>query len=177
MHRLDAKTSGIVVCAFSKETADLLARQFRNRMVKKEYLALVKGNPGAGTYEHMLWDRHRKKKFKAISAFETIRTVKTQVPGKDGKPVDISLVRIFPETGRWHQIRMQFGIERYDILGDVQHGDWTLNKLIAEVTGIRRMFLHASAIAFEHPATGERVRYEAGVPEEFGRVMESLAAD
>ena len=104
VHRLDAKTSGVVVLAFDRGTAEKLAAQFRNREVEKHYLALVKGLPGEGAYIHQLWDRKRKKKLEARLTFTTIQSAETRIRYPEDAPLHISLVDITLETGRWHQI-------------------------------------------------------------------------
>ena len=164
VHRLDAKTSGLVILAFDRDTAGKLSQQFHDRDTEKWYLAMVKGNPGSGILEHELWDRKRKTKLHAKLEYTTLATGSTTFSYPGDSPTDLSLVRIRLHTGRWHQIRLQFGFIRHDVLGDVQHGDWTLNKKISEVTGAQRLLLHASELHLQHPETGESMAFFSEIP-------------
>ena len=81
------------------------------------------------------------------------------------------MVEIKPETGRWHQLRQHFAQHQFDILGDSHHGDFTLNKIVTELTGVKRLFLHASELDFLHPETNEQVNFKTEIPIEFETVM------
>ena len=83
----------------------------------------------------------------------------------------MSFVEIHPETGRWHQLRQHFAKNRFDILGDTHHGDFTLNKIITELVGVKRLFLHAAKLEFSHPETKEKMSFEAEIPNEFETVL------
>lgn len=173
VHRLDAKTSGVIVLALSSETAHLLATMFEQKRIRKTYFALVQGNPGTGVFESKVVVK-KKSKFKkpAVTRFETLQTVQTHISYKDKNDIELSLVRISPETGRWHQIRQHFAQHRFDILGDTHHGDFTLNKLVTAATGVKRLFLHASQLDFVHPHTNEQLSFEAPLPDEYQQVFE-----
>ena len=173
VHRLDAKTSGLMVLAFSSEMAKELTLQFERKEVAKKYIAVVQGNPGAGTFsEKVLVKKKSKFKKPAVTHFITLQSVETDISCKEKINVLLSQVEITPETGRWHQIRQHFAHNRYDIVGDTHHGDFTLNKIIAERTGVNRLLLHASFLEFTHPGTETRNAYESRVPEDFEKVMD-----
>ena len=173
VHRLDSKTSGIIVLAFSSEIAHKLTLSFERREVKKTYYAIVQGNPGNGVFDRKVVVK-KKSVFKkpAVTKFQTLKSVTTKISYKDKKDFLLGLVEVFPETGRWHQIRQHFSQYRFDILGDTQHGDFTLNKIIAEITGINRLFLHAGKLAFVHPVTNEYMTFETGLPQDFTDIIE-----
>lgn len=175
VHRLDSKTSGVIVLAFSKEAAHHLALQFEQKKVEKTYFALVQGNPGIGKFDRKVVVK-KKSKFKkpAITNFETLETVQTNISYKEKENVLLSLVKIMPETGRWHQIRQHFAQHQFDILGDSHHGDFTLNKIVSEKTGIKRLFLHAGELSFFHPETNERLTFSASIPKEFYEILSEL---
>ena len=131
VHRLDSKTSGVMVLAFSSEVASVLTKQFEQKEVKKTYYAIVQGNPGEGTFDSKVLVK-KKSKFKkpAVTHYKTLRTVQTKLASKDKTNIELSLVEIKPETGRWHQLRQHFAKNRFDIIGDTHHGDFSLNKII-----------------------------------------------
>ncbi len=173
VHRLDSKTSGVIVLAFSSEIANLLTRQFENKEVEKTYIAVVQGNPGEGAFnEKVLVKKKSKFKKPALTNYKTLDTVKTTISYKEKNEVELSLVEIHPETGRWHQIRQHFAKNRFDIVGDIHHGDFTLNKIILSDTGIRRLFLHAKELQFVHPQTNQLQLFCADLPDEFGQVLD-----
>ncbi|HYQ56163.1 MAG TPA: pseudouridine synthase [Draconibacterium sp.] len=173
VHRLDSKTSGVMVLAFSPEMATVLTKQFEMKEVQKTYFAVVQGNPGEGTFDSKVLVK-KKSKFKktAVTHFKTLRTVQTKLISKDKTDIKLSLVEIKPETGRWHQLRQHFAKNRFDIVGDIHHGDFALNKIILADTTIRRLFLHAGKLEFKHPVTTELVSFESLIPEEFNRLLD-----
>ena len=179
VHRLDAKTSGIMVLAFSSETANLLTKLFENKEVEKEYTAIVLGElDNEGTIERKVTVK-KKSRFKkpAITHFRKEKTVVSSISYKDHLNMALNRVRIFPETGRWHQIRQHFAGTHNDIVGDSHHGDFTFNKIITERFGIRRLFLHASAIGFTHPVTQEKLRFECVAPAIFEELLHMVQSE
>lgn len=175
VHRLDAKTSGIMVLAFTKEAANKLAVQFEQKKVEKKYLAIVQGIPGEGFFDKKVLVK-KKTKFKkpAKTYYKTLKTISLNISHKNTDKVALSLVEVAPETGRWHQIRQHFAQNRNDILGDSHHGDFALNKLLAKKTGIKRLFLHASSLSFFHPLTNENISFTVKCPNEFDILFDKL---
>jgi tRNA pseudouridine65 synthase len=173
VHRLDSKTSGVIVLVFSKEDARDLTLQFERKEVQKTYYAIVQGEPGEGKFDRKVLVK-KKTKFKkpAITCFKTLKTVQTDISYKEKKNIKLSLIEIRPETGRWHQIRQHFAQHHFDILGDTHHGDFTLNKIITEMIGVKRLFLHAGKLEFTHPVSKKTVSFEAGIPSDFNSVIE-----
>ncbi|MCT4643491.1 MAG: pseudouridine synthase [Carboxylicivirga sp.] len=176
VHRLDSKTSGVIVLAFSREVAGVLSKQFEQRQVSKSYLMLCKGVPGEGVFDKDVLIKKKKKRQSAKTAYKTIRSIETAICYKQEENVPISLVMAKPETGRWHQLRQHFAMNRTDILGDTQHGDWTLNKIMTEATGIKRLLLHASSLELTHPVTNHKISLEAKLPEAYEIVLKCLTA-
>jgi len=172
VHRLDSKTSGLIVLAFSSEMANKLTQMFERKEVEKTYLAIVQGNPGEGIFDRkVLVKKKTKIKKPAVTRFRTLKTVGTTISYKEKTNVELSLAEIAPETGRWHQIRQHFAQHHHDILGDTHHGDFTLNKIVTAETGVKRLFLHASKLTFLHPANGEVMAFENRLPQEFDQVL------
>ena len=173
VHRLDSKTTGVIVLAFSSEAAHELTLQFERKEVGKTYFAVVQGNPGEGTFSDKVLVK-KKSKFKkpAVTHYKTLKTTETGISYKEKENVLLSLVEIHPETGRWHQLRQHFAKNRHDILGDTHHGDFTLNKIVTEKTGIKRLFLHAGRLQFTHPHSKEKMDFSAEIPSDFAKVMD-----
>lgn len=178
VHRLDSKTSGLIILARSSEVAHHLALQFERKEVEKEYVAIVLGEvPEEGFFDGKVVVK-KKSKFKkdALTRFRRERLVQTNISYKEHTNVCLSLVRVMPETGRWHQIRQHFAKNRHDIVGDSHHGDFTLNKLIRAEWGFNRLMLHASKLAFTHPVSGETLNFEAKLPAEFEQLLKAVEA-
>lgn len=171
VHRLDAKTTGVVLLAFSSEIAKVLTQQFEKRTVSKTYLAIVKGEPGAGTFDQPVLDRKKGKRVAAKTDYQTLQTISTDLSSKGVDNLSISLLSLQPHTGRWHQIRQHCGQQRYDIIGDTQHGDWTLNRLITDRTGAHRLCLHAQKLRFQHPVNKTDMEIESEMPVLFGEIL------
>ncbi len=175
VHRLDAKTSGVMILALSQEAAHALTLLFENKKVMKEYVAIVKGNPGKGTFsEKVLVKKKSKFKKPAVTHYETTQNISTSLFTKEGEPLALSQVLLKLETGRWHQLRQHLAKNRTDIIGDTHHGDFRLNKELAEITGIKRLMLHASGISFEHPFTLGQMTFESPLPDEFSELLLKL---
>ena len=168
VHRLDSKTSGLIVLALSSEVAHEMTLKFERKEVKKTYFAIVQGIPGEGVFDRKVLVK-KKTKFKkpAVTNFRTIKSVQTNISYKEKENVMLSLVEIDLDTGRWHQIRQHFAQHHFDILGDTHHGDFTLNKIVTQLTGVRRLFLHAGKLEFQHPVSALPLVFEAKTPDDF----------
>lgn len=172
VHRLDSKTSGVIVLAFSSEIAHELTLQFERKEVRKTYIALVQGTPGEGTFnEKVLVKKKTKFKKPAVTNYKTLESVQTKISFKEKENVAFSLVEIKPETGRWHQLRQHFAKNRFDIIGDTHHGDFSFNKIILAETNVRRLFLHASKLEFTNPGDQKKMVFETELPTEFYTVL------
>ncbi len=186
VHRLDKETSGVILFATSLVAARSLSRQFREREVDKTYLALVRGTPPeeGGTIELLLRE----------DPYHPGRSV---VARKRGKPAvtewtrtepfaGYALLTMRPKTGRMHQIRISLATLGYPLLVDPAYaGGRELNlsdlkrtykhkKGREERPLIKRVSLHAAAIAFKHPITGERVEIETPPPKDFSLALKYL---
>ncbi len=160
--------------AFTPEIAKILTLQFEHRQVEKVYYALVRENPESGTFDENVLIKKRGKKKPAITHFKTLESIKTNICYKEFENINLSLVEIKPETGRWHQIRQHFAMHRFDILGDTHHGDWTLNRIITDKTEIKRLFLHAGQLSFTHPEQQQKVHFETPIPVDFRNVLQTF---
>jgi 23S rRNA pseudouridine955/2504/2580 synthase len=162
VHRLDKETSGILVVAKSEEVVDELQSRFENGEVEKEYLALVVGrlHPREGKIGLPLLGREGK----PVSA-STLYHVEKEFS-------DTSLLRVRTETGRMHQIRLHFAKLGHPVVLDSQHGDFSFNRQFRKAHGLRRLFLHASSIAFDYK--GKKRKWVAPLPEDLARTLKSL---
>ena len=148
VHRLDQGTGGAIMLAFSPEVCRALQRLFQQNMIKKEYLAVISGQPSgnSGTWKDLLW--HDRKKNKSFVVDRPRGGVKEAVCDWSliGSAIyenqTLSLVRIRLHTGRTHQIRVQFGSRGYPLVGDRKYGSRISSGTVA---------LWAASLSFPHP--------------------------
>ena len=173
-HRLDRETSGCLIVAKRRSTVRALHAAFREGRVEKHYLALL---AGAWKGEERTIDAPLEKN--RLEGGE--RVVKVSHEGKDAeslfKPLQrfasASLMDIRIFTGRTHQIRVHAAHVGHPVAGDDKYGDREANKALKAV-GLKRMFLHAHRLAFDHPETGEWLSLTASLDEELQTVLMNL---
>lgn len=177
VHRLDQGTSGVIVVARTAAAYHRLARAFASREVEKRYLAIVYGapSPPAGTIDAPI-GRHpqRRKEMTVLSGGRPARTLYRTVAAAAG----ISLQELGLETGRTHQIRVHLKHLGHPLVGDPVYGEARWKGLPRPVQAPLRNFarpaLHAWRLAFQHPGSGERLSFEAGVPEDLRELWENV---
>ncbi|MEY4435653.1 MAG: hypothetical protein RLY41_1302 [Pseudomonadota bacterium] len=182
VHRLDRETSGVLLVAKKRSALKNLQDQFRDRETGKTYLALVLG----------LWPSNKKVIDSPLMKYtipngqgEGERRVK--VVGKDDPNGmrSITLVRVARtvgpytllevtiKTGRTHQIRVHLASQGHPIAGDDKYGDFEQNKLLQKM-GLKRMFLHAWQLKFQHPQSARLVTLQAPLPPELQHFVDSV---
>jgi tRNA pseudouridine65 synthase len=175
VHRLDRATSGCLLLCFDAATAAELGRQFMGRAVTKTYLAVCRGwpTPAEGVVDHPL-DGGPGKPLKkpAITRYRTLATGELPLPLAGFDSSRFALLECVPESGRFRQIRRHLKHLSHHLIGDTSHGDGRRNRQFRVELGVHRMLLHASGLAFEHPADGRRMQVHAGLDEAFTRVLE-----
>lgn len=171
IHRLDRKTSGVLLFALDLDTLRLMQQVFNDGKVKKEYHAIVRGfTEDEGEIDYALVN-DRGTKQEAKTHYATVE--KWEISKSIGKHPSsrYSYVQVYPETGRMHQIRKHFAHIFHPIIGDRPHGCNKQNRFFKEEFGLTEMLLHAKRYSFDHPVTKEHVSVEAPVRQEFDRVI------
>jgi tRNA pseudouridine65 synthase len=167
VHRLDRGASGVVVFARSSAAAAALHPQFEDGRADKRYLALVRGTPpDAAVIDHPIPRREDGPRVPALTELARLETITTTFIDRQGLPraQSYSLVEAHPRSGRLHQVRRHLKHAGHPLIGDVQHGRVEHNRWCREHFGLARLALHASSLAFDHPGTGARVRYQVALP-------------
>jgi 23S rRNA pseudouridine1911/1915/1917 synthase len=167
VHRLDRPASGIMVFARTSKAAARLTDQFKKKQVKKVYLALVEGRPEhTGEMEDYL-----------LKQGGRVTTARPQVTGARHAKLSYrsvyesggrTLVEVYPETGRAHQIRVQFSRRGFPIVGDLKYGAKTKHDGY-------NLALHAHTLEFEHPTLKETLVFGSPLPREWGREVCEIA--
>lgn len=185
VHRLDRDTSGILLVAKKRSALTHLQDQFRERETGKTYLALVTGVWVASNkvidlplHKYLQADGERRVRVTTADDPDGMRSitlvkVRRVVPARQeqGLPA-MTLLEVTIKTGRTHQIRVHLASQGHAIVGDDKYGDFELNKRLQKL-GMRRMFLHAWRLQFNHPAGGERVALNAELPPELAGFVPS----
>jgi 23S rRNA pseudouridine1911/1915/1917 synthase len=169
VHRLDRDTSGLLVVARHERAHAELKRQIAGREVLREYLALVEGRPAAraGTIDAPL-GRDRRVRTRISTDSDEPRDAVTHFEIERGLR-DCTLLRVWLQTGRTHQIRAHLSAIGNRVLGDPEYG-------VPGALGLERQFLHAARLAFDHPVTGERVDVKSPLPADLAAALERAAA-
>lgn len=168
VHRLDRETGGVTVYAKNESTAAILSRGFADHSIRKTYLALCEGIlvPESGRMEDLLFHdrrtnktyvvkRERKGVKKAALLYETIKTAEIPgIPEQDTKPV-VTLAKVKLETGRTHQIRIQFASRKHPLVGDRRYGAKTAFPVFG---------LWSCELSMCHPVTGEKMEFHSKPP-------------
>jgi len=162
VHRLDKRTSGLLVFARSKEAKWNLQTQFSERTVQRIYYALVEGHlQGEGTIHNHLFESRTLQVSECSSgkpgAREAITHWEAVAVGRN-----YTLMRLQLSTGRRHQIRIHMANLGHPVAGDPEHG--------AQTDPLNRLALHAWQLGFDHPHSGERQVYESRLPRKFSRL-------
>jgi len=175
IHRLDRKTSGVLLFGLDKETTRLLQQEIKNKQTIKEYHAIVRGYfPKEIKVDYALTNDKGKLQ-EAITKFERLQTTEIEVPLGKHLTSRYSLIAAFPKTGRMHQIRKHCNHLRHPIVGDRPHGCNKQNRLFKERWAMKTMLLHAKKIALNHPFYKQKLTIEASFPAEFLRMRETLS--
>jgi len=189
VHRLDKETSGLIIVAKNDVAHRKLAKQFSEREIKKHYIALVHG-----------WPAKERGTIDAPIARDAVRRTRMTTRRSDGRTAvthydvrelvsspygKFALLDVGIETGRTHQIRVHMASIGHPVVGDALYGAAkelkpaspamaAKRQAQAETLSLGRNFLHAAAIEFKQPRTGEALKFEAPLPEELVAFLKNL---
>ncbi|MGE6567190.1 tRNA pseudouridine(65) synthase TruC [Shewanella vesiculosa] len=188
VHRLDRPTSGVLLFAKSSEVARALCEQFADHSIKKQYLAIIRGNMHeSGRLDYALkqefddlGDKHvdpNKAAQQAVTDYQPL--LNAEIPFSSGRYPSsrFGLVRLSPHTGRKHQLRRHMAHLRHPIVGDTTHGDGKQNKFFREHFGINRLWLIAKSLQFTHPVTQQPMHIETELEAEWLDIFAAFGWD
>ena len=164
VHRLDKETSGLIVVAKTDDAQATLMRQFGERTIEKEYLALVRGEPPAprGRVEAPIGRDPRDRQRMAVVAGGRESVTEYEAIGSGG---GYALLALHPLTGRTHQIRAHLSFLGLPIAGDMRYGGGE------GPGGLGRQFLHASRLGLERPGDGARLNAWSQLPPDLAECL------
>lgn len=167
VHRIDKETSGILIVAKTKSAFEELQRQFKERIVKKSYIALSHGKvaPEEGVINipvgRLPWNR---KRFGVLAGGREALTRYRVIKSLEIQGEQMSLLEVYPETGRTHQIRVHLKYINHPIFGDEFYAGRKTGRNDRKI--LPRLFLHARKISFMHPTTQKIISLESPLPKE-----------
>ena len=175
VHRLDRGTSGVMVIARHDAAHRALARQFAERTVEKEYIALVWGTVRAGGSFDQPIGRHPRDRKKMSSRARHARAATTRVLESEALG-GLSLLRLRIATGRTHQIRVHLSESGHPVVGDALYGGIRRRPPpgLTVVNRLERPFLHAARLSFAHPTDGQVVTFDAPLPADLSEILNRL---
>lgn len=175
VHRLDRGTSGLMVVAKHDRAHAELARQFHDREVEKEYVALVWGVVQPGRRIDLPIGRDPADRKKMSARARRTRSAATRITGALQMP-GVTLIHVAILTGRTHQIRVHLSEIGHPIVGDATYGG--LRRRVAfelrPLLALERPFLHAGRLVFHHPADGRKMAFEAPLPPDLQSVLDLI---
>ncbi|MEM9301789.1 MAG: pseudouridine synthase [Pseudomonadota bacterium] len=173
VHRLDRPTSGVLLLALDAETAADVGRQFAERAVRKDYLAIVRGwLPEAGIIDHAIADRDEPQAGKrdAMTEFRSLAQAEVDAAIEKYPQSRFSLGLLRPRTGRRHQLRRHMKHLSHPIIGDTTYGRGAYNRFFRERYAVSRLLLHASRLELVHPRSGDPLVLSVPVSGGFSQV-------
>jgi len=171
-HRLDRDTSGLLIVCKKRSALVEVHRQLREGEVEKIYATIVKGIPAQDAFElsqplhKYVMDSGERRVSVREGGQSALTRVKVAKKGRDFSLLEVPLL-----TGRTHQIRVHLAHAGQPVLGDDKYGDFDLNHTLAK-QGVKRLFLHARKLAFDHPIEKKRLRLESPLPGDMLRFCE-----
>lgn len=185
VHRLDRATSGVVLIAKNKQSAQRLSADFMQKKITKTYLCVVRGYAAdQGVIDHCLQYKHDKKAEPfasketlpqcAVTHYKCLAQVELRISVGKWPAARYSLIEARPLTGRKHQLRRHFKHILCPIIGDTNYGEGRHNRLFIEHFNSQRLLLMAVSIRFAHPSTGEDMFIKAPLSFEVLRLFERL---
>jgi 23S rRNA pseudouridine1911/1915/1917 synthase len=178
VHRLDRGTSGLMVVAKNDRAHAELARQFHDREVEKEYVALVWGLVQAGKRIDLPIGRDPNDRKKMSATARRARSATTRITKALQLP-GVSLVHVAIATGRTHQIRVHLSEIGHPIVGDAVYGGVRKRMPgdLRPVLTLDRPFLHAFRLKFHHPSDGRKMEFESPLPHDLQSVLDQILPD
>ena len=173
VHRLDRKTSGVLVLAKHKKDVAIFQDLFTTGEIQKIYLGIVRGfvetsisittpvkNPDTQVYKE------------AETYCEPLDTKLLDVPVHPYENARYSLVKLIPATGRMHQLRIHMNKISHPIAGDYKYGDRFHNRMFENQFDCHNLFLHAFQLDFTHPITAKKIAITANLTDDWNKILE-----
>ncbi|CAM1348023.1 pseudouridine synthase [Tenacibaculum crassostreae] len=172
IHRLDRKTSGIILLAKKSEYVANFQALFTNNEIQKTYFGIVRGHaPETKIIDTPVKGRDANVHKDAETHLSTKKTVIVDIPVKPYDSSRYSLVELLPKTGRLHQLRIHMNKISHPLIGDPKYGDKNHNMMFAEKFNCENLFLHAHSLGFVHPHSNEKLTIIADFSDDWKKIF------
>lgn len=175
IHRLDRKTSGLILLAKEKEYVSKFQELFTTKQIQKTYFGVVRGfSPETKTIDSPVKGRDANVHKEALTYLKTLANVTLNIPVKPYDSSRYSLVEFLPQTGRMHQLRVHSNKISHPLIGDAKYGDKNHDTMFAENFGWENLFLHAGKLEFTHPFSSEKMILKGTFPKDWIAAFEEF---
>ena len=165
IHRLDRKTSGIILLAKETKYVSKFQELFTSQAIEKIYYGVVRGfSPATKDIDSPVKGKDGKVHKEALTHLKTLENVTLEIPVKPYDSSRYSLVAMQPKTGRMHQLRVHTSKISHPLIGDLKYGDKNHDVMFEENFGWKNLFLHAGKLTFKHPFTDADLVLKADFP-------------
>ncbi len=182
IHRLDKPTSGVLLFALTSEAANKTSVLFKTGQIRKKYIAVVRGYvKEGGTINHPLkevkdkrirgWNSETQPKYSAVTGYKSLAKIELPYHVDKYPTSRYSLVKLFPKSGRRHQLRRHMKHISHPIIGDTKYGKDSHNKFFKNHFNCNGLLLAAVELQFRHPVTGTDVTITANFNSEFHSIL------
>ena len=176
IHRLDRKTSGIMLLAKETVYVSKFQELFTNNEIEKMYYGVVRGfSPETKTIDSPVKGRDSNVYKEALTYLKTLEQVVLEIPVKPYDSSRYSLVALQPKTGRIHQLRLHTLKISHPLIGDTKYGDKNHDLMFEENFGWKNLFLHAGKLAFKHPFSEKKMVLKAAFTEDWISLFEKFS--
>lgn len=168
IHRLDRKTSGMILMAKEKEFVSKFQELFIAKEIQKTYFGVVRGfSPESKIIDSPVKGRDANVHKEALTHLKTLENIILDIPVKPYDSSRYSLVEFLPKTGRMHQLRVHSNKISHPLIGDTKYGDKNHDVMFEDNFGWKNLFLHAGQLKFTHPFSLEKLVLKATFPKDW----------
>jgi len=176
IHRLDRKTSGILLFAKKKEYVAPFQELFISNQIQKIYNGIVRGYIAeSGKIDTPVKGRDANMHKEALTHFKRLKTIELDIPVHPYNNSRYSLVELTPKTGRLHQLRIHLNKISHPLIGDPKYGDRFHNRMFESEFGYSNLFLHAKQLELIHPFTKDKLLITAKFPENWNIIFKEFS--
>ncbi|MFK8046393.1 MAG: pseudouridine synthase [Crocinitomicaceae bacterium] len=172
IHRLDRKTSGLIIFAKLKHIIPKFQKLFDTNAIEKSYLALVRGHiHDNGKLEYPIRADEETTYKDAETHYKPLQLIDVDIPVVPYPSSRYTILELTPKTGRMHQLRKHMNKFSHPIIGDPKYGNRHHNHMFIEELDIGNLFLHAYKLRFNHPETDELITISAELPDFWNKAL------
>lgn len=175
VHRLDRKTSGILLFSKQKENVSVFQELFFSDNIEKKYWGIVRGfSAPNGKIDSPVKNPDTKVYKDALTYFKTLTSIQLDIPVHPYPQSRYSLIELTPKTGRMHQLRIHLNKISHPLVGDYKYGDRFHNRMYESQFDCHNLFLHAKQLKFKHPFTKEDLVLKASLNKNWIKIFKQF---